>query len=210
MKLNLAAWRTLARLGYAASAEKDRPILNGIEFSLSRKLLSGVATDSFILATNHVEIDRDLDDPEEWVGVIPARQALLVEKDVRSLERYRSKKDHPDASLLLQVRISDEAVEVSLDEDGSLFDTDSITRRIELIEGTFPDSTGLIIDNPEPGEPEFRFNPDLVTRLGKTVDEDDWPVRFRIPPGRKPIQATALDENWRGLLMPVAITVRES
>jgi len=205
MIVTLETWKRIARLGHAASDDPDRPVLHGIHLTVKGVLMTGTATDSYVLATNEVMFTREKDDPKTWEGLLHGRQAILVEKDVRSLELYRSKKDHPDSSLHLRVTIADDWVDVTLADDGSMFDVESITRRLDPINGTFPEF-GTLLDDPIEGGPSAVWvNPEKLTQVAKTVAEDSWPIRFHVQPGRSPVHCTVLSEpSWRGLVMPVS------
>lgn len=214
MKLTLAAWRQLARIGHAASEDEKLPILTKLQLRREGSTVTAQASDSYIAArtsTTVIEIDGV---PDKWEGLVSARQALLVEKDVRSLDRYRSKKDVPDGQIVLEVTVAEEWMDVTLAEDGTLLGPETVSRRLSVATGEKYPQVGDLIDaalKVEPGGyPVLGINPELVERVCKSSgwDEEGQAVVFHFGEFEKPIGLRLTDRRsqWAGLLMPVRMT----
>ncbi len=206
MNITLDRWLLLARVGHAASEDQGRPALVSLHMWSKDGRVWAEATDSMVAAQAWVEVE----DAGLWDVLIPARQALLIEKDVRSLERYRSKKDTPDASILLSVGFSvDDQVgwmEVTLSEDGTLFQAEKVSRRLTVSDPETYMKLGELLDGASSRErgaiTGFRVNPDLVAKLAKSTLGS---LRlFFGETATSPILVTCPEaEEWRGLLAPV-------
>jgi hypothetical protein len=209
-ELTLTEWKAVARVGWAASDDPERPAYTCTRLTLSPSRLAAAATDGRVAARNAVRVEGGA----VWEGLVPARQALYVERDVRSLERYQSKKDPTDDQIRLQVTIDEEWIEVTVVEDGSLFEAESITRRINLVDAVFPELDDLIdgaVEDAlrEPGR-SAHLDPDLLTRAAKTFD---WslsgaPIRYVFGPVRddRPRPIVCLSpraSDWAAVVMPV-------
>jgi len=207
MIVRLDRWRSLARLGHVASEDEARPTLTGILLTLEGSKVRGTATDSTVAAITRVDVTTEPGDPKRGTALLlPARQVMLVEKDVRSLEGFRNKKDRPDESIELRITFHDGAVEVSLAHDMAMFDDESITRRIEVLDLEYPQVLKLITASEKAGDggpTKVTFDPTLVDRLGKSLS---LPAITWMTAGvDKPLVCwcpSPVEADWRGLLMP--------
>ena len=210
MILSLLDWKRLARIGYAASEDPDDvpQTITGIRLTVTSSSIAALALDRYVLASNQLTLETGV---SGWEGVIRAKQALHVEKDIRSLDRYRSKKDHPDETIKLRIDLADEWVDVTVDETDALFPAgETITRRLDVIDGAFPNPDGVLdaAAKYKPGKPVTVLDPEKIAKLAKTVDAP-W-LRLRIgDPATSAVQfattspATGWEPDWFGLIMPV-------
>lgn len=208
MLMSLATWRRVARVGFAASEDPEDGVLYGLRLQLKGSRLTATASNRYVVATNTVTVEAD-GEPKTWEGIVVARQALLVEKDVRSLERYRSRKDVPDDQIELKATITADSMEVTLYEDGSFFGPESVSRRMDLMSGTFPEVGDVYKAARKAKRPErdtvATANPDYLTTAGKTVDWEPSGITYLmpVPNSRHPLVCVSpADPDWCALVMP--------
>ena len=200
--LTLESWKAIARIGHAASADQERPVLCGLRLELASEALVAVATDSYCLATTTVEVEV-ADGDGAWAGLIPARQGLQIEKDVRSLEHYRSKKDRPDDQIFLSVALGESQVVFEIDERGTMFGGDTIARTVDLVDGSYPNWRLLLEDPPGDGSNRVSLTSEILTRVLKTTAAAV--VTYEVAEHRKPLRLSAIaDPAWAAAVMPAA------
>lgn len=208
MNLTLEQWRKLARIGHAASEDDARPPLTKLHLKAEDWKLSAEATDSYIAAKTTL----DVLDADPWDGLVSARQALLIEKDVRSLDRYRSRKDVPDSQILLTLDFQEEWVDITLSEDGTLLGPEKITRRLEVAPFTsFPKVSTLISKahkrRASAGVSAVALTAEVFQKLAQASPAVDG-YKLKLSFGKTPTDPIAVrshddSNNWQGVIMPV-------
>ena len=120
---------------YAASASEKRPILTGVNLSLTNhKFLKAIATDSFRLSQKKIELKEELFD--DFNIVIPCKSLDELSK---SLDNYN------------------EDVEIFFNSAKIVFKFKNILFQSRLLEGQYPDTSRLIPTN---SPIRIRFNKD--------------------------------------------------
>lgn len=112
--------QAIEQTSFATSEKETRPVLTGVNFKASNKVLECIATDSYRLAKKVLNIDSDV-----------SFNIIIPKKSLIELSRIIENDD------IIELYVSDRKV---------LFVLDSVLIQTRLIDGTFPDTSRLIPD----------------------------------------------------------------
>ncbi len=140
IKVNVRTLKTIIRqTAFATSSIENRPILTGVNFTIDKENLSGVATDSYRLSQKTIKLEESYD---KMNVIIPGR----------SLEELMK---------ILENNAAD--VEVHFDQNRVLFKYENVLFHSRLLEGNFPETNKLI---PREFPIQIKFNKEqLITAI---------------------------------------------